>query len=232
MSITNKKANDEMILVIGGNGKTGRRVAERLTRAGRRIRIGSRRAEVPFDWENPATWKQALDGATAAYVTFQPDLAVPGALETIQRFYSQAIESGARKLVLLSGRGEEEAQQAEKALQATDTDWTILRASWFCQNFSESFFHEPITAGELALPVDSVVEPFIDAEDIAEVAVAALTEPEHSRKLYELTGPKALTFAEATDEIAKATGRSITFTPVSLAAYRAALERRRTTSVL
>lgn len=211
-------------LVIGGTGKTGRRVADRLVKAGRKVRIGSRSAELPFDWEKQDSWEQPLQGVKAVYVAYQPDLAVPGALAIVEAFFDRAIASGVEKLVLLSGRGEVEAEQAEQALQATSVDWTILRASWFFQNFSESFFLDPILAGQVALPVmESVAEPFVDVEDIADIAVAALTDPHHSRQLYEITGSKALTFAEAIDEIAHTTGREITFVPMSADDYRAEL---------
>jgi uncharacterized protein YbjT (DUF2867 family) len=214
-------------LVIGGTGKTGRRVADRLVEAGRQVRIGSRTAELPFDWEQQDTWERVLQGVKAAYVTYQPDIAVPGALETLEAFFERAIACGVEKLVLLSGRGEVEAERAEQALQATSVDWTILRSSWFCQNFSESFFLDPILAGQVALPVvGSVAEPFVDVEDIADIAVAALTDPQHSRQLYEITGSKALTFAEAIGEIARATGREIAFVPVSADDYRAELVRQ------
>lgn len=215
-------------LVIGGTGKTGRRVADRLVKAGRQVRIGSRLAELPFDWEKQDTWDRVLQGVKAAYVAYQPDLAVPGALEIVETFFDRAIANGVEKLVLLSGRGEVEAEQAERALQATNMDWTILRASWFFQNFSESFFLDPILAGQVALPVvESVAEPFIDVEDIADIAYAALTDPQHSRQLYELTGSKALTFAEAIAEIARTTGREIAFAPISADDYRAELVGQR-----
>jgi uncharacterized protein YbjT (DUF2867 family) len=214
-------------LVIGGTGKTGRRVADRLVKAGRQVRIGSRSAELPFDWEKQDTWEQVLQGVKAAYVAYQPDLAVPGALATVEAFFDRAIACGVEKLVLLSGRGEVEAEQAERSLHATSVDWTILRSSWFFQNFSESFFLDPILAGQVALPVvEAVAEPFVDVEDIADIAVAALTDPQHSRQLYEITGSKALTFAEAIDEIARATGREIAFVPISADDYRAELVRQ------
>ncbi len=221
--MTHEHWSKGITLVTGGTGKTGRRVADRLLKAGRLVRIGSRVAELPFDWENRDTWGQVLQGVKAAYVAYQPDLAVPGALETVQAFFSQAIASGVEKLVLLSGRGEVETEQAEQALQATSVDWTILRSSWFYQNFSENFFLDPILAGQVALPVGSVAEPFVDVDDIADIAFAAFTDPRHSRQLYEITGPKALTFAEAISEIARATERDITFIPVSVDDYRAEL---------
>ena len=188
MSTTN-----ETILVTGGTGKTGRRVAERLNARGMPVRIGSRSGEPPFDWEDRSTWEPALRGTSAAYVSYYPDLAVPGTPELIGALAERALAAGTRRLVLLSGRGEEEAERAEEALKASGAEWTIVRCSWFMQNFSESYFAEPLAAGELALPVGDVREPFVDAEDIADVAVAALTEEGHAGRLYELTGPRPLT---------------------------------------
>jgi len=133
------------------------------------------------------------------------------------------VDAGLQKVVFLSGRGEIEAQRAEQALRAFDLDWTILRCSFFSQNFSENFFLDPILSGEVALPVDSVAEPFVDVDDIADAAIAALTQPGHSRQLYELTGPRALTFADAIGEIAGATGRDIRYFPITPQEYRAAL---------
>jgi uncharacterized protein YbjT (DUF2867 family) len=217
--------NQPTILILGATGKTGRRIAQRLAAAGQPVRLGSRGATPPFDWENRSTWAAALEGVQAAYISFQPDLAMPGALETVQAFTAQAVNSGVGKLVLLSGRGELEAQQAERVVQDSGVDWTILRASWFCQNFSEAHFLDPILQGELALPVDDIAEPFVDVEDIAEIAAAALTQSEHCGQLYELTGPRALTFADAVAEIARATDRDIGFVAVRPDAYRQALEQ-------
>ena len=216
--------NDETILVIGGTGKTGRRVAERLKARGVPVRIGSRSGEPPFDWDDRSTWEPALRGASAAYVSYYPDLAVPGTPELIGALAERAMAAGTRRLVLLSGRGEAEAERAEEALKASGAEWTIVRCSWFMQNFSESYFTEPLAAGELALPVGDVREPFVDAEDIADVAVAALTEDGHAGRLYELTGPRALTFAEAVAEIGRATGRSLRYTPIPIEAFEAGLK--------
>ncbi|KPG95448.1 NmrA family transcriptional regulator [Pseudomonas sp. RIT-PI-q] len=219
------KTTQETILILGATGKTGRRITERLQAAGLAVRQGSRAATPAFDWEDRTTWDAVLDGIHAVYISYQPDLAVPGALETVQAFTDLAVKSGVSKLVLLSGRGEVEAEQAERVVQNSGVDWTILRASWFFQNFSEAHFLEPILQGELALPVGNIAEPFVDAEDIAEIAVEALTQPGHSGQLYELTGPRALTFAEAVAEIADETQRNIRFAAVPAEEYRQALEQ-------
>ena len=219
----NRRIDDGLTLVLGGTGKTGRRVAERLWNLGRPVRLGSRSAIPGFDWDNRATWTLALQGVHAAYVTFQPDLAVAHALAALQAFFARAIDSGVKRIVLLSSRGEAQAEQAERALRALNVEWTILRASWFCQNFSEGCFLDPLLAGELAVPVDAISEPFVDADDIADVAVAALTQRRHALQLYELTGPRSLTFAEAAAEVAVAAGRDIGYIAVSPYAYRAAL---------
>ena len=211
------------ILVLGANGKTGARVVERLRALGRDVRLGSRSASPRFDWEDRSSWTAALDGVAAVYVAYQPDLAAPGALEIVQAFFAAAERAGVRQVVLLSGRGEPEAQDAERALQATALDWTIIRASWFFQNFSENFFLDGVLAGEVVLPEGLADEPFVDAEDIAEIAVEAFTQAGHSRKLYEVTGPRALSFAEAVDAIAAATGREIALVTIPLEAYREGL---------
>lgn len=219
------KTAQDTFLVLGATGKTGRRITQHLKAAGLPARLGSREANPPFDWEDRTTWNAALDGVHAVYISYQPDLAVPGALETVQAFTDLAVKSGVGKLVLLSGRGEIEAEQAERVIQNSGVDWTILRASWFFQNFSEAHFLEPIVQGELALPVGNIAEPFVDVEDIAEIAFQALAQPGHSRQLYELTGPRALTFAEAVSEIAQGSGRDIRFVAVTPDDYRQALEQ-------
>src|SRR5262245_18814858 len=213
----------DVSLIVGGTGKTGRRVVQRLQDLGLPFRVGSRSGQPPFDWEDRETWLPCLRGISRAYVTYYPDVCVPGALETVQSFFAQAVAAGVRKLVFLSGRGEAAAEQAEQALKACGADWTILRCSFFSQNFSENFFLDPIVAGEVALPVANVGEPFVDAEDIADAAVAALTTPGHSRQLYELTGPRALTFADAIREIAETTRRDIRYLTISPDEYRTAL---------
>jgi uncharacterized protein YbjT (DUF2867 family) len=210
--------SEDLILVVGGTGKTGRRVTERLTARGLRVRAVSRSTEVRFDWQDSSTWDAALEGAVAVYVTFSPDLAVEWAPAAIEDFVSRAQARGVRKLVLLSGRGEAAAQRCERIVLDTNADWCVVRASWFDQNFSESIFLEPLRAGTLMLPAGEVGEPFVDVEDIADVVVAALTEAGHEGQIYEVTGPEALTFAEATAAIARATGRELEYQQIPLEA--------------
>lgn len=220
-------AREGTTLVLGGTGKTGQRVVERLRARGMAVWVGSRSGEVPFDWESPDTWAPALQGVESAYISYYPDLAIPGAVEAVRSFAELAVESGVRKLVLLSGRGEEEAQSAEQAVQEVaaeaGTEWTIVRCAWFAQNFSEDYLLEPILGGEVVLPAGEVPEPFVDADDIADVAVAALTEEGHAGQIYELTGPRLLTFAEAVGEISHAADREIRFVPVSVEDYASVL---------
>ncbi|MER8506057.1 NAD(P)H-binding protein [Mesorhizobium sp. M0894] len=210
-------------LILGGTGKTGRRLAERLTARGLPVKIGSRSGTPPFDWENSTTWEPALDGVGAVYISYYPDLAVPGAADTVGAFSRLAVECGVRRLVLLSGRGETEAPRAEEMLKASGADWTILRCAWFSQNFSEGFLVESLQEGEVALPVGSVGEPFVDADDIAEAAFTVLTRQGHVGELYELTGPRLLSFADAVAEIGRAAGRDIRFKRVSHAEFTAAI---------
>ncbi|AOF91196.1 NAD(P)H-binding protein [Sinorhizobium sp. RAC02] len=211
------------ILVLGGEGKTGRPIAERLREKGHEVRMGSRSAAIPFDWRDASGWSAVLEGVEAAYIAYQPDLAVPGSDDDIRRFSRLAAEAGVTRLVLLSGRGEDAAEVSEEAMKEAGIAWTVLRGSWFFQNFSEGLFAEPILAGELVLPSATVREPFIDTRDIADVAVAALTEEVHAGKTYELTGPRLMTFREATAEFSAAGGRAVTYTPVTIDAYAAML---------
>ena len=211
------------ILVLGGTGKTGRRVADRLAARGVPTRIGSRSGAPPFDWEDRSTWEPVLRDVGAAYVSYYPDIVIPGAVETVRAFADLAVESGVRRLVLLSGRGEAEAERAEQAVRDSGAELTIVRATWFAQNFSEDYMLDQVLSGSVALPAGDTPETFVDADDIADVAVAALTEEGHVGKLYELTGPRLLTFAEAVEEIGTAADRKVRYVPVSIEENEAAL---------
>ena len=211
------------ILVIAASGKTGRRVADRLEAQGRPVRRASRSGATPFDWNDRSTWAPALAGVAAAYVVYSPDLAVPEAPDAIEAFTEMAREAGVRRLVLLSGRGEEEAQRCERIVQDSGLEWTVVRASWFAQNFDEGAFVELVLAGEVALPAGDVLEPFIDIDDIADVAFSALTEDGHHGEVYEVTGPRLMTFADAVRDISQATGRKIDYVTIPRDAFTAGL---------
>jgi uncharacterized protein YbjT (DUF2867 family) len=213
--------SSDPILVLGGTGKTGRRVVDRLRARQLPVRVGSRSGAPPFDWEDRSTWPSVLDGVGSVYVSYHPDLAIPGADETVGSFAELAVASGARRLVLLAGRGEPEAEEAERAVRASGADLTVIRSAWFAQNFSEDFILDQVLSGVVALPAGDTPEPFVDADDIADVAVAALTDRRHIGELYELTGPRLLAFAGAVCEIAGAADREIAYVPVSLDEYAA-----------
>ncbi|MGI9657762.1 MAG: NmrA family NAD(P)-binding protein [Gaiellaceae bacterium] len=210
-------------LVVGGTGKTGRRVLERLATRGLPTRLGSRAAEPPFDWNDRATWAPALSGVGSAYISYYPDLAAPGGVEATGSFAELAVRNGVNRLVLLAGRGERQAEEAEQAVRDSGADLTIVRATWFSQNFSEGEFLDQVISGVVALPAGETAEPFVDVDDIAEVAVAALTDARHIGELYELTGPRLLTFGQAVQEIATATGRDIRYLPVSVEEFASAM---------
>ncbi|MEX5258035.1 NmrA family NAD(P)-binding protein [Kocuria arenosa] len=202
------------VLVTGGTGRTGTRLARRLIDLGVPVRIGSRRAPVPFDWHDSSTWAPALDGVRAAYLCYSPDLAFPGVPELIAALGEAAARAGVQRVVLLSGRGEDGARATEDAVQASGPAWTVLRCSWFAQNFSEHFLLGPVRRGRLLLPADGdIAEPFLDLEDLAEVAADALTDERHLNRLLELTGPRLLTLHQVAAELSTATGRPIEFAP-------------------
>ncbi|NOJ47897.1 NmrA family NAD(P)-binding protein [Bradyrhizobium archetypum] len=212
------------ILIVGGAGKTGARVNALLQARRVSTRPVSRSAPVPFDWTRAETWPAAFAGVSMAYVTYQPDLAVEGASDAIAEVGRLARANGLERVVLLSGRGEPGAQRAEAALQQSGVPWTMVRASWFDQNFSEGHLLDGVLAGEIALPTGAVPEPFVDADDIAEVVVAALTDRHHAGKVYEVTGPRALTFAQAVDEIEHAAGRPIQYRQIAPQQFAAAMQ--------
>jgi uncharacterized protein YbjT (DUF2867 family) len=221
----NTTKETKTVLVIGGNGKTGARVVQRLEALGYGVRAASRSGKTRFDWNDQQTWQPAMEGVQAMYITFQPDLAVPGSVEAIHALTQMAKQNNVQQVVLLSGRGETEAQLCEKVVIDTGMRWTIVRASWFNQNFSEGHLAEPIQAGYVALPAGDVKEPFIDTDDIADVAVAALTDSRHDGQIYEVTGPRLLTFREAMQEIAAATGREIVFEQIPMESYASTLRQ-------
>jgi len=200
---------NETILVLGANGKTGRRIVRQLSERGHPVRIGSRSVTPSFDWDDRSSWSEVIEGVSAIYIAYYPDLALPGAYDAIAALIELAREHDVRNLVLLSGRGEPEAQRCEGLVLGSGIPSTVIRCAWFNQNFSENFMREMVLDGTLALPVNGVREPFVDADDIADVAVAALTEEGHAGEVYELTGPELLTFSEVAAELSRATGREV-----------------------
>lgn len=213
----------ELTLVLGGTGKTGRRIVERLLSRGVPTRAVSRATQPSFDWNDQSTWDAVLDRVKTVYVNYAPDLAIPGATDTIKSFVEKAVIRGVRRLVLLSGRGEEEAQSCERIVQNAGVEWTIVRASWFCQNFSEGEFLDMVLNGEITLPAGDVPEPFIDIDDIADVAVTTLTEEGHAGEIYEVTGPELLTFSQAAEKIARASGCDVRYIQIPAEAFSAGI---------
>jgi uncharacterized protein YbjT (DUF2867 family) len=211
------------ILVIGASGKIGSRIVARLQEQGVPVRGASRRSSPAFDWEDQSTWAPALTGAEIAFVAFVPDLAAKGAPEAIRAFAAAAVAAGVKRVVLLSGRGEANAQLSEQIMTASGLGTTIVRASWFNQNFSEGVLLGSVLSGLVALPAGQSREPFIDAGDIADVAVDALTDERHVGEVYEVTGPRLLTFADAAAAIGASAGNQVDYAPISLEQFHAAL---------
>lgn len=212
------------IIVTGGTGKTGRRVVERLSQRNHQVRVGSRKTEPAFDWDDPATFPEALKGMNRAYIVYYPDLAVPGAKEAIASFTAAALAEGLEKVVLLSGKGEKEAEACEQIVAGSGLNYTLVRASWFNQNFSESFLLDPVLAGHVALPMPDAQIPFVDADDIADVVARVLVDDTFNGQTITVTGPRKLTFGEVVSTIAAASGRQISFEPVSIETYGEAMK--------
>ncbi|WP_329302198.1 NAD(P)H-binding protein [Streptomyces sp. NBC_00659] len=213
-----ENTRDMTVLVTGATGRTGSRVARAARAAGLTVRAASR--ATGFDWEDASTWAGALSGADAAYLAHPTDVGSPAATKAVGALAREAVGLGVRRLVLLSSRGEDRARPTEEALVTSGADWTIVRASWFSQNFSEGPLVEGLRHGELVFPAGEVREPFIDVRDIADVVVAALTGGEkYTGQELEITGPRLLTFREAVAEISRATGEELTYTPVTARQY-------------
>lgn len=207
------------ILVLGATGKTGSRVVKQLQSKGIEPREGSRNATPKFDWDDKDTWVKALENIERLYITYYPDLAVPGAKEAIESLTYLAKELGVKKVVLLSGKGETEAEACEKIIMDSGINYTIVRASWFNQNWSESFFLDPILSGDIALPMTDVLIPFVDAEDIAEVAATVLLDDSYNGEIIEVTGPELLTFKDIVTTISKVSKRNLTLHHITLEQY-------------
>lgn len=217
----------DTILILGASGKSGRRVAARLRLRGVATRLASRSSPTPFDWSDPTGWEAALDGATAVYMV------APATVGPADAFVASAQSAGVRRVVLLSGRGADswgdstfglDMRAAESAVRSSALEWTVLRPNNFAQNFDEDLFLSPLRTGELALPAGETPEPFIDLEDVADVAAEVLTRPSgHIGATYELTGPDALTFGTAVEMISRASGQFITYKQISAAEYTALL---------
>lgn len=212
------------ILVIGGTGKTGSRVVENLTKLGHDVTIGSRNGNPAFDWEDPSTYAPALEGMDRAYIVYYPDLAVPGAREAISKLTEVALVQGLEKVVLLSGKGETEAEACEEIVAHSGLNYTLVRASWFNQNFSEGAFRDFILAGNVALPMPDAEIPFVDVNDIADVVTKVLLDDKYNGQTITVTGPRKMTFKEVVETMSKAVGREIHYQPISIEEFKAGMK--------
>ena len=209
--------------VISASGKTGRRVAGLLEERGHVVRRLGRATTPRFDWEQPEGWPQALAGVDRLYAAYVPDIAAPGSEAAITRFTEVARDAGVRHIVLLSGRGEAAARRSEDILFASGVPATVVRASWFIQNFTEGMLRDAVLTGVLAMPAGDVREPFVDVDDIAAVAVEALTGTGHVGRVHEVTGPQSLTFTELAALLSEIDGRDVQYIPVGFDEFHAAV---------
>ncbi|MUH36937.1 NmrA family transcriptional regulator [Zobellia amurskyensis] len=210
----------ENILVIGGTGKTGRRVADNLANTGHNVRVAGRKTSPAFDWENPESYRAALIGIDRAYIVYYPDLAVPGSRDAIKALTEKALEAGLKKVVLLSGKGEAEAEACEAIVANSGLNYSLVRASWFNQNFSEGAFLDFVLNGTVALPMPKAEIPFVDVNDIADVVSKVLMDDSYNGQTITVTGPQKRTFAEVVEIMAKAADRSIQYIPISIEEFK------------
>lgn len=214
-----KTSQRKTIGVIGATGKTGSRVSTILRALDYPVKEISRSGITKFDWNKPEHWPSALKNIDTLYVTYQPDLAVPKAESDINNLITQVKQAGVQHLVLLSGRGEEGAELAERQVINSGLSWNVVRASWFMQNFSESFMLDGIVDRTLVLPKAKALEPFIDVDDIADVVVASITREELRNQLFEITGPELLSFETCVETIGSAIGETIAYHPTAVDDY-------------
>lgn len=212
------------ILVIGGTGKTGRRVVAGLTQLGHKVTVGSRKGAPAFDWKDQSTFAPALKGMDRAYIVYYPDLAVLGAKEAISALTAAALKEGLEKVVLLSGKGEAEAEACEEIVANSGLNYTLVRASWFNQNFSEGAFLDFVLAGQVALPMPEAEIPFVDADDIADVVTKVLVDDTYNGETITVTGPGKQTFAQVVGIMERAIGRKIQYIPISIEEFKAGMK--------
>ncbi|NTX33374.1 NAD(P)H-binding protein [Myxococcus sp. CA051A] len=198
------------ILILGASGTTGRRVTRLLQSQGHSVRAASRHADVRFDWKDPGTWEQAVGPASRMYLMAPHEQPIDPA------FVSLAVSKGIRRIVLLSSQGieimgDERLMSAERLVRGSGVDWTLVRPDWFNQNFDEGFFKPAVLAGRITLPVGETKQAFVDADDIAAVVTVALTKDGHEGQSYDVSGPRALSFGEASAIIGRAAGRQVRF---------------------
>ncbi|MBU6534132.1 NAD(P)H-binding protein [Streptomyces sp. NPDC057245] len=207
-------------LVIGATGTTGSRTAAGLTAAGHRVRAASRRATpvagaepVAFDWYEPATHPAALDGADRVYLV--PPVGDPEPAAVMLPFLRQARAAGVRRAVLLSSSavpaGGPAVGAVHQALPGLFEQWAVLRPSWFMQNFTGTHAHARgiRDEGVVRTAAGDGRVGFVDAGDIAAVAVRALTDARVPGTDLVLTGPETLSHDDIAAIATEVTGRPV-----------------------
>ncbi|WP_298504418.1 NmrA family NAD(P)-binding protein [uncultured Maribacter sp.] len=215
----------ENIVVIGGTGKTGSRVAKNLKESGYNVRIVGNKTNPGLDWENQETYDAVLEGMDRAYIVYYPDLAVPGSKKAITILTKKAITAGLKKVVLLSGKGETEAEACEQIVANSGLDYTLVRASWFNQNFSEGAFIDFVLDGVVALPMPEARIPFVDANDIADVVSKVLVDDSYNGQTITVTGPEMRSFEEVVGIMADASNRHIQYVPISIEEFKDGMQK-------
>lgn len=218
------------ILILGGKGKTGRRVVTQLEAKGVPVRLASRSSERRFDWYDETTWPGIISGIHTAYLA--PPVG-PSGLAQACRFVEQAAADGLRRVVLLSGRGVgspgrefavyESSLDLEQALKSSGADWTIVQPAWFMQGFSEDFLREYVLAGEIRVSAGTGAEAWIDTDDVGDVMTTALLDESYVGQTLAISGPRTLTMTEIADELTTATGRKISYVDLDPEAHVAEL---------
>ncbi|MFI8873602.1 NmrA family NAD(P)-binding protein [Streptomyces sp. NPDC055243] len=217
-------------LITGGTGTTGSRVATALAAEGMSVRVGSRTpapgtGQVRFDWNDPTTHGPALTGTDGVYLV--PPIGDAEPARPMVPFLERALDAGVRRFVLLSSsaiaEGDPGAGEVHRAMRQLAPEWAVLRPSWFMQNFvTPGHLHvESIRAtDEIVTATGEGRVGFVDAGDIAAVAVRALTDERPHNAAHLITGPQALGYADVAEAVSKVSGREIRHRSVPAADFR------------
>jgi uncharacterized protein YbjT (DUF2867 family) len=204
------------VLVLGATGTTGSRVAAFLARRGVVVRSATRTptvaGQVRFDWADRETHAPALHGVSAVYLI--APLAEPDPVPSVEPFLAEAARQGVRRVVQLSSSAVPEGAPGLGAVhhlvRTTVPEWAVLRPSWFMQNFTgESPLARDARDGEIVTATGNGRVAFVDAGDIAAVAGHALVDEVPHNTEHVLTGPEALSYADAAAIVARRLGTPV-----------------------
>jgi ergot alkaloid biosynthesis protein len=219
---TPRRHDSPRVLVIGATGNTGRHIVSRLTELGFTVRTATRQERPPdstpehvrFDWADASSHEAALSGVDRMYLVAPAMVEDPSVL--MVPFIERALERGVRRVVLLSSSAVPEGTPGlgtvHRFIRERAPEWAVLQPSWFMQNFAEARHHHGTSLkrdGVLVTATGDGRVGFVDARDIAEVAVRALADERSHDTAHVITGPQALRYDDIAAVLSQVLGRPI-----------------------